>query len=118
MVKDVVRIRHLQVIVGIMISMYLVDTLVDFQFQALASRTLHGDQLTAFFGQFYGLYLNATELVFQLFVTSQIVRRFGVGGTLQISPVAVALASVATVAAPGTFTAAPYGSPRPPRATP
>ena len=105
MVKDVVRIRHLQVIVGIMISMYLVDTLVDFQFQALASRTLHGDHLTAFFGQFYGLYLNATELVFQLFLTSQIVKRFGVGGTLKISPVAVALASVATVAAPGTLTA-------------
>jgi ATP:ADP antiporter, AAA family len=105
MVKDIVRIRHLQVIVGIMISMYLVDTLVDFQFQALASRAYQGDHLTAFFGQFYGLYLNVMELVFQLFLTSQIVKRFGVGGVLKVSPVAVALSSIATVAVPGVVSA-------------
>jgi ATP:ADP antiporter, AAA family len=105
MVSDVVRIRHLQIIVGIMVSMYLVDTLVEYQFQATAAAVFHGDRLTAFFGQFYGLYLNAAELLFQLFLTSVVVRRFGVGGTLQISPCAVAVASVATMASPGTLTA-------------
>ena len=105
MVSDVVRIRHLQIIVGIMVSMYLVDTLVEYQFQATAAAAFHGDRLTAFFGQFYGLYLNAAELLFQLFLTSVVVRRFGVGGTLQISPCAVAVASVATMASPGTLTA-------------
>jgi AAA family ATP:ADP antiporter len=105
LVKDIGRIRHLRVIAGMMISMYLVDTLVEYQFQAVASQAYHGDHLTAFFGQFYGLYLNAAELVFQLFLTSWVVRRFGVGGALQISPAAVALASIATLAAPGTFSA-------------
>jgi AAA family ATP:ADP antiporter len=105
MVKDVVRIRHLQVIVGIMVSMYLVDTLVEYQFQVTAAQAYRGDNLTAFFGQFYGLYLNVAELLFQLFLTSLIVRRFGVGGTLKVSPTAVALSSIATIIVPGTLSA-------------
>ncbi|HLH16311.1 MAG TPA: Npt1/Npt2 family nucleotide transporter [Bryobacteraceae bacterium] len=99
--RDLSRTRHLQVIVGIMVAMYLVDTLVEYQFQVMARAGHTGDQLTAFFGQFYGLYLNLTEFVFQLFLTAAIVRRFGVGGTLQISPVSILLASIATILTPG-----------------
>jgi AAA family ATP:ADP antiporter len=98
MVRDIGRVKHLQVIVGIMVAMYLVDTLVEYQFQVSAKSGYTGDQLTAFFGQFYGLYLNLTEFVFQLFVTAWIVRRFGVGGTLQVAPACILLASVATAA--------------------
>lgn len=105
MVRDIARIRHLQVIVAILIVTYLVDTLVEYQFQAMARVGHTGDQLTAFFGQFYGLYLNLTEFVFQLFLTAAVVNRFGVGGTLQISPWSVALSSVATVVAPGVVSA-------------
>lgn len=96
MVRDISRTRHLQVIVGLMVVMYLVDTLVEYQFQVTAKQGHSGDQLTAFFGQFYGLYLNLTEFVFQLFVTAFVVRRFGVGGTLQIAPTTILLSSVAT----------------------
>jgi HEAT repeat protein len=99
--RSLLRVRHLQVIIAIMVSMYLVDTLVEYQFQVTAKAEFHGDQLTAFFGHFYGLYLNVTEFIFQLFLTAAIVRRFGVGGTLQISPSAILLSSVATVAVPG-----------------
>jgi ATP/ADP translocase len=105
MVRDVTRVRHLQIIVGIMITMYLVDTMVEYQFQAMARVGHTGDQLTAFFGQFYGLYLNLTEFVFQLFLTAWIVRRFGVGGTLQIAPVSILLSSIATIGAPGVAAA-------------
>jgi AAA family ATP:ADP antiporter len=104
-VRDIGHVRHLQVIVGIMVVMYLVDTIVEYQFQVTARQVHRGDQLTAFFGQFYGLYLNLTEFVFQLFVTASVVRRFGVGGTLQISPVSILLASIATVVAPGVTSA-------------
>ena len=100
MIKDIVRMRHLQVIIGIMVSMYLVDTLVEYQFQVTAALAHKGDQLTAFFGKFYGLYLNLTEFIFQLFVTGFVVSRFGVGGTLQIAPVTILLASIATVVVP------------------
>ena len=105
MMRDIGRIRHLQVIVAILIVTYLVDTLVEYQFQAMARVGHTGDQLTAFFGQFYGLYLNLTEFVLQLVLTSAVVSRFGVGGTLQISPWCVGLSSIATVAAPGVVSA-------------
>jgi AAA family ATP:ADP antiporter len=101
MIRDILSTRHLRVIVGIMVAMYLVDTIVEFQFQATAAAVYRGDNLTAFFGKFYGLYLNLIEFVFQLFVTAAIVRRFGVGGTLQIAPACIVLSSVATVATPG-----------------
>ena len=105
MVSDIVRVRHLQVIIGMMLMMYLVDTLVEYQFQAMARTVYRGDQLAAFFGQFYGIYLNGVEFVFQLFLTVLVVRWLGVGGALQISPVAVALTSIATIAAPGVASA-------------
>ncbi len=101
LLRDIGRVRHLQIIVGMMVVMYLVDTLVEYQFQVMARAGYTGDQLTAFFGQFYGIYLNGVEFLFQLFVTALVVRWFGVGGTLQIAPAAVALTSVATVLAPG-----------------
>jgi AAA family ATP:ADP antiporter len=88
MIGDISRVRHLRIIVGMMIVMYLVDTLVEYQFQAMARGSYKGDQLTAFFGQFYGLWLNGVEFVFQLFLTGLVVRWFGIGATLQISPVA------------------------------
>src|SRR6185369_17069864 len=38
MVRDISRTRHLQVIVGLMVVMYLVDTLVEYQFQVTAKQ--------------------------------------------------------------------------------
>ena len=105
MTRDIWRTRHLQVIVGMMFVTYLVDVMIEYQFQVTAKSSFHGDQLTAFFGQFYGLYLNGTEFVFQLLLTSAVVNWFGVGGTLQILPVAIGLTSVATIAAPGVTSA-------------
>ena len=101
MVRDIGRTRHLQIIVAMMVVMYLVDTLVEYQFQAMARTGYRGDQLTAFFGQFYGIYLNGIEFVFQLFVTTLVVRWLGVGGTLHIAPALIGLSSVATIGAPG-----------------
>ena len=100
MFRDIGRTRHLQVIVGIMVTMYLVDTLVEYQFQVSAKSGYTGDELTAFFGRFYGFYLNITEFVFQLFVTAWVVRRFGVGGTLQVAPVSIILSSLGYRARP------------------
>jgi len=105
MIGDLTRVRHLRIIVGMMVVMYVVDTLVEYQFQAMARAIYKGDDLTGFFGQFYGLWLNGVEFVFQLFLTGLVVRWFGVGGTLQISPVAVGISSVAILAAPGLVSA-------------
>src|SRR5262249_3681460 len=102
-IRDLTRVRHLQVIVGLMVAMYIVDTLVEYQLQYVAVLAYKGDPITALFGQFYGLYLNGLEAVFQLFLTAAVVRRFGVGYTLQIAPVCVGLSSIATVLAPGVL---------------
>lgn len=100
MIGDIARTRHVRIIVGMMVVMYLVDTLVEYQFQVVARGSYRGDQLTAFFGQFYGLWLNGVEFVFQFLLTALIVRWFGVGATLQISPIAVGLSSVAVLGGP------------------
>jgi ATP/ADP translocase len=106
MVSDVVRTRHLQVIVSIMVMIFIVDSLVDFQFQAMAQKAYpDADQLTAFMGRFLGTYLNLTEFIFQFFLTGLIVGRFGVGGTMLVMPVSVSLASFGTALAPNVITA-------------
>ena len=102
---DIGRSRHLQTIIAIMAVMFIVDVLVNFQFQAMAKARYSGDQLTVFLGSFYGLWLNLSEFLVQFLVTASVVSRFGVGGTLQIMPTVIMLASVGTVAAPGVLAA-------------
>lgn len=97
---DIMRSRHLQMIIAMMAVIFIVDVLVNFQFQVMAKRTYRGDDLTVFLGSFYGIWLSLTELVVQLLITSAVVSRFGVGGTLQIMPVSIMLASISTVLAP------------------
>lgn len=99
------RYRHLQVIVGIITVNYMVDVLLDFQFKGMAKAAFQGEQLTAFFGTFYGIYLNAVTITLQLFLTSAIVRGLGVGGTLLISPTAISAASAVGFLSPGLGTA-------------
>lgn len=100
-----VRYSHLRVIIAILCVTYLVDTLVDFQFNTMARAVHRGDALTAFLGGFYGLTLNLATFVLQVFLTSAVVRRFGVGGTLLVLPVGIAAGSVFMLAAPGVMAA-------------
>lgn len=98
--------RHLQVIIGIMLLMFMVDSMLEYQFSAMAKQAYVGrlDHLTAFFGSFYGLYLNLLNFGLQIFFTAPMVRWMGVGGTLSVMPVLMAGASVATMAAPRLLT--------------
>ena len=95
------RQRHLQVIMAIMVLTFVIDVMVEFQFNVQAKQAYHNKaDLTAFLGNFYGFWLNIFTFVFQFFLTSWIVGRFGVGGTLQIMPVSIALASIASLVSP------------------
>lgn len=100
-----VRYSHLRVIIGIICVTYLVDTLVDFQFNTMARAALRGDALTAFLGGFYGLTLNLVTFVLQVFLTTAVVRRFGVGGTLLVLPVGIGIGSLFMLSAPGVLAA-------------
>ncbi|MGO9261572.1 MAG: Npt1/Npt2 family nucleotide transporter [Bryobacteraceae bacterium] len=103
--KDIVsgirRHRHLQVIMGIITITYIVDLMVQFQFSAMAKAAYHNPkELTAFLGSFYGLYLNLVSFMMQFFLTSLIVRYMGVGGTLQVMPVVIAITSAVVMFVP------------------
>ena len=99
------RYRHLQVIILIIALTYIVDVTIEFQFNAMAKERYEGDQraLTAFLGSFYGLWLNLITFVLQFFLTAFVVSRFGVGGALQIMPITITAASIATFVAPGVW---------------
>jgi ATP:ADP antiporter, AAA family len=105
-VGNVKRVRHLQVIIAIIVITFIVDVLVEFQFSAYAKMRFQGRDLTAFFGTFYGFWLNLVTFVLQLFLTTFVVSRFGVGGTLQIMPASIAVASVGALAAPSLLSVA------------
>ncbi len=99
--------RHLQVIMGIMVLTFIIDVMVEFQFNAQAKLAYHNKaDLTAFLGNFYGFYLNLATFIFQFFLTGWIVSRFGVGGTLQIMPISIALASIAALISPDVLSTA------------
>lgn len=104
--EDIRGSRHLRVLIAMMVITYIVDVLIEYQFQATAKLSFHGDQLTAFFGRFYGVYLNFTEFILQVFVTGYVVSRFGVGGALQVLPASILAASSGAVLAPGITAAA------------
>jgi len=103
--KDVVsgirRHRHLQVIMAIITITFVVDMMVQFQFSAMAKEAFRNPKdLTAFLGSFYGIYLNLINFTMQFFLTALIVRYMGVGGTLQILPVVVAITSAVVMFVP------------------
>lgn len=102
LVGSIRRVRHLQVIMAIIALTYIVDVTVEYQFNAMAKQAYTNQrELTAFLGSFYGLWLNLVTFVLQFFLTAFVVSHFGVGGALQIMPVAIAAASVGTYLAPG-----------------
>lgn len=99
--------RHLQVIIGIISLTYIVDVLVEYQFSAMAKASYTSKEaLTAFLGSFFGIYLNLVTFFLQFFLTAAVVRSFGVGGTLQIMPAAIAAASIATLLSPSVLSTA------------
>ncbi len=99
--------RHLQVIIGMITLTYIVDVLVEYQFSAMAKEAYTSkEELTAFFGSFYGIYLNLVTFFLQFFLTAGVVSYFGVGGTLQIMPATISVASIVTFLYPGVLSTA------------
>ena len=98
------RVRHLQVIMAIIALTYIVDVTVEYQFNAMAKQAYTNQrELVAFLGNFYGIWLNLITFFLQFFLTAFVVSRFGVGGALQIMPVAIAGASIGTYLSPGVL---------------
>ena len=103
MVAALGRHRHLQVIIGIITLVFIVDQLIQYQFDYMADRYKSG-QIIAFLAGFY-VYSNLLTFVLQFFVTASMVSRIGVGGTMQVMPVMVTVVSFPVIFAPGVLTA-------------
>ncbi|HEY2019458.1 MAG TPA: Npt1/Npt2 family nucleotide transporter [Bryobacteraceae bacterium] len=100
-ISGIRRHRHLQVIMAIITITFVVDVMVQFQFSAMAKAAFGDKQdLTAFLGSFYGIYLNLITFTLQFFLTALVVRYMGVGGTLQIMPFMIATAAAVTMFVP------------------
>jgi AAA family ATP:ADP antiporter len=65
----------------------VISTLIDYQFNVVVEQTYPGkDAKTAFFSTFTA-WVNALSFLFQFFLTSQLLRRLGIGFTLLLLPV-------------------------------
>jgi len=98
MFRAIGRHRHLQVIMGIITLIFVVDVLVDYQYN-YAAKALMGGQISAFLANF-NLYSGLLALALQVFVTTALVSRLGVGGTMLIMPATMAAAAVPVALAP------------------
>jgi len=88
-VKLILQSRHLTYMAVLVGMGVIVASLVDYQFNTIASRSIPDeDQLTAFFG-FWFSNLSIGALVVQLFLTGRVLRRVGVGASLYFLPGAV-----------------------------
>ncbi len=78
---------YLKLLAGIMLVTLIVSTLIDWQFNSVVdNRVAGGSSLASFFGYFNAGAM-AFAFLFQLFLTSPIIRRFGIRMTLLFYPV-------------------------------
>ncbi|MDA0746454.1 MAG: Npt1/Npt2 family nucleotide transporter [bacterium] len=95
----VFRSSYLLSIVAIVGLYEMVSTIMDFQFSATVSHYLDGPEIGAHFATVFAV-TNWVALFVQLFLTSFIMTRFGVGVALLFLPVAAVLGSVGFLLAP------------------
>jgi len=86
--------RHLTMLTAILGITVIVESFVDYQLKFLSSQAFDSqDQLTSFFGTLFA-YLGVASLLFQVFLTGRILKRFGVGASILFMPVSLFAGSV------------------------
>jgi AAA family ATP:ADP antiporter len=98
----VFRSPYLLSIVGIVGLYEIVSTVMDFQFSATVSHYLSGPEIGRHFATVFAI-TNATSLAVQLFLTSLVMSRFGVGIALLVLPCAALAGSGAFLVLPGLW---------------
>jgi len=80
---------YLRAIAAVICISSFATTLTGWQFKALAKQfSVHKDALAIFFGDFY-FYVGLLSLLFQLLLTTRLLRRFGIGRMLFLLPITV-----------------------------
>ncbi|MCW9708998.1 NTP/NDP exchange transporter [Fodinibius salsisoli] len=92
--KLVFQSKYLLGIVGIIGLYEIVSNIVDFQLSAIIAQEVAGDlRKDAYFG-YVGQLTNTISVIVQLFLTSFVMKRYGVGIALLFLPVAITMGSV------------------------
>jgi ATP:ADP antiporter, AAA family len=100
------RSSHLRTIATLLSLTIVVSTMVDWQFNRAADLYIHGEnEKTEFYGWFF-VTLNVVSMLIQLFFTSFVLRRFGVGIAMMILPLGLLVASIGVLAVPVLLTVA------------
>lgn len=103
--KLILNSRHLVYLAGIIGVSVIVANLVDYQFQAVASRIhTEADALTAFFGLWLSTF-NLASLVIQLFLTGKIMKYFGVVVSLLFLPLGLIVGAMVILINPALWSA-------------
>jgi AAA family ATP:ADP antiporter len=98
--RIVTRSKYLLAIVGILGLYEIVSNIVDFQLSATIAASISGDvEKDAYFG-IVGQVTSIISLVIQLFFTSYVMKRFGVGVALLFLPVAITFGSIGFLFSP------------------
>ncbi|MDX1476461.1 MAG: Npt1/Npt2 family nucleotide transporter [Saprospiraceae bacterium] len=97
LIRRSAHLKYLAAIIGIGV---IAARLVDYQFNAIASREITDpDELTAFFGFWFSNF-NVISLLLQLLLTRRIVGVLGVGTSLLFLPVAIFIGALCVLFAP------------------
>jgi HEAT repeat protein len=92
-IRSVFSSPYLCAIAAVICVSSFVTTLTSWQFKALAKQFSVGkDALAIFFGDFY-FYAGLLALLFQLLLTTRLLRRFGIGAMLFVLPIVVLVGS-------------------------
>lgn len=91
--------RYVQVLAGFILLTFAALTIGDYQFKAIARASFREDELAQFFSLFYAG-AGTIGLLFQLFVTPRLLRRFGVGFGLGVMPGVFGSASAVLLGVP------------------
>jgi AAA family ATP:ADP antiporter len=106
-IRSVFSSPYLRAIAAVICISSFATTMTGWQFKALAKQSSVGtDALAIFFGDFY-FYVGILSLLFQLLLTTRLLRRFGIGRMLFVLPVVV-LAGSAGLIVSGTIAAAMF----------
>ena len=92
--------RHLTILTAILGITVIIESFVDYQLKFLSNTSFGSqDQLTSFFGTLFAS-LGAFSLLFQIFLTPRILKRFGVGASILFLPVGLFAGSLVLAFAP------------------
>ena len=101
-VRNDKHLLYLAAVIGVSV---LVAKLVDYQFSAIAAEQItDADRLTGFFGFWFSTF-NVVSLLIQLFLTTRILKKIGLGGTLLLLPGGILIGALLLIAVPELWVA-------------